>query len=99
MFRWKLVFITDGSFYSSRSHLISAAWLISFSEKIVGPEDFISLVKEAYQYLFAVEIYSILSIVVTINAILLRYLYPSAMMQLEIRLDCQSVINNLNNTS
>ena len=80
LFRGKLLFIIDRSFYPSRLYLISAAWFISFSKKIVSLRNFISLVAEAYRYPYVAELYDILSIVVMINTILLRYPYPSAMM-------------------
>ena len=87
LFRGKLAFIIDRSFYSSRLYLISAAWFISFSKKIVGLGNFVSLVAEAYWYPYVIELFSLLLIAVVINIILLRYPYPSVMMQLEIKSD------------
>ena len=91
----KLVCVTDGSFYSDKLDLISAAWVALVNEGVVAEGDFISSVLIEYAHPFAVKICGALTIIIIIDYVLIRFPNIILEMDITISLDCQSALDNL----
>ena len=91
----KVAFVVDGSFYPTKLHLISAAWFVTVDTKIIARASFISSVAEEYRHPFVAELCGVLSIMVCIDSILLRYPHPTTVIIIEIGSDCSNVLDSL----
>ena len=91
----KVAFVVNGSFYPTKSYLISAAWFVTVDTKIIAQVSFISSVAEEYRYPFAAELYGVLSIIVCIDSILSRYPHFSTIIIIEIGSDCSNILDSL----
>ena len=95
----KLVYVTDRLFLLDKLELISTAWVASVDEIVLVEGDFILLVLIEYIYLFVAEICRVLTIMKVVDHVLTRS--PNTVLEIEIiiRSDCQSVLDDLWNTS
>ena len=91
----KLEFIVDGSFYPTKSYLISVAWFALTGRQLVAKAKFITSVVEEYRHPFAAELCGALSIMKCIDSVLARYPYPDTEFTVRIGSNCSSVLDTL----
>ena len=92
----KVYFIVDGSFYSCKPHLITAAWKLK-NYSIISSGDFISLAVNDYQHLYEAELYDTLKILEAVDYILTIYSLKIKPFNLGVGTDFQSVIDAIIN--
>ena len=73
LFKGKLVYITDSSFFLEKSHLIVAVWIASVDNVIVARSNFVSSVPLKYTHPFTAEICRVLAIIVVVDYLLMKY--------------------------
>ena len=91
----KLEFVVNGSFYPTKSHLISVAWFASTERQLVAKATFITLVVEEFRHRFTVELCRVLLITICIDSILMRYPYLNIEFTVRIGSHCSSVLDTL----
>ena len=91
----KAIFVVDGSFFSSKSTLISVVWFMVKEIIIIAQGNFISSIYELYRYSHAAELCRVLLFISIIDLLLLMYLYPSTAIEIEVESDYFLVLHNL----
>ena len=83
-----IIFVIDMLFFSNGSKLISTTWIATDEKReMIVIVECLSVVTEDYCYLFAIELFSFLSILIAVNYFLLNFLYPLIPIQIKIKID------------
>ena len=79
--------------------MVLATFFISAQQKIVGEENFISIVAEDYRNLFTAELYKVLAFLVVIDYVLTNHEVKTQNITITISSNCKSILDTLYNTS
>ena len=78
----------DGLFYLNKLHLVAAAWIVVVKDKQGTLGDFIISVPIEYSYPYIAELYRVLSFIVFIDHMLIKYLSSLKDTHIEVGSDC-----------